>query len=71
MNDQFTESRTIFNNCLDSVKALSESQQPKKLLERALKNLCSIDKEHCDLTDNEIKSLIDKVDKIMHDLRSN
>ena len=71
LNDQFTESRTIFNNCLDSVKALSESQQPKKLLERALKNLCSIDKEHCDLTDNEIKSLIDKVDKIMHDLRSN
>ena len=68
--DGYTEARTIFNNCLDSVKAISESQQPEKLLGRALKNLKSIDKEHCDLTEPKIKSLIDEVESALRTLQA-
>ena len=68
-NDEFTPARTIFNNCLDSVKASSESQQPEKLLKRALKNINSIDIEHCNLSDPETKSLIGQVKDALHRLQ--
>ena len=68
--DGFTEARVVFNNCLDSVKALSEAQQPEKLLQRALKNLESIDVKHCDLSDPKIKEMIYKVQTVLNDLHS-
>ena len=68
-NDEFTPARTIFNNCLDSVKASSESQQPEKLLKRALKNINSIDIEYCNLSDPEIKLLIGQVKDALHRLQ--
>ena len=68
--DEFTEARTIFNNCLDSVKAHSEAQQPEKLLERALKNLKSIDTKHCDLNSPPVKQLIEDTRKVLDHLCS-
>ena len=67
--DAYTETRTIFNNCLDSVRALSEAQQPEKLLQRALTNLTSIDTEYCNLRNPEIKQLVEKIQKVLNDLR--
>lgn len=68
--DEFTEARTIFNNCLDSVKALSEATQPEKLLRRALKNLESIDAEYCNFDDPGTKQLIKQIQKTLNDLCS-
>lgn len=69
-NDEFTPARVIFNNCLDSIKALSEATQPAKLLRRALTNLSSIDKENSDLTQPEIIDLMDNIETTLNHLRS-
>lgn len=68
--DEFTTPRIVFNNCLDSVKALSEAQQPETLLLRALKNLKSIDTENRDLGTPKTKQLIEDVKSIVHHLDS-
>jgi len=65
LNDEFTEARIIFNNCLDSTKALSESQQPEKLLRRALTNLESIDFDSNLLQKPGITSLISEIESII------
>jgi hypothetical protein len=69
-NDEYTSSRTIFNNCLDSVKALSEAQQPEKLLRRALTNLESIDPDPKSLKTPEIVSLLSEIDKILKKIKA-
>lgn len=69
MNDEFTASRTIFNNCLDSTKALSESQQPEKLLRRALTNLESIDFDSPLMKKGEIASLISDIETVIEKLK--
>lgn len=69
--DGFTEPRTIFNNCLDSIKALSESQQPEKLLKRALTNLESIDFDSNLLRDPEITALISDIELIIKKIKNN
>lgn len=68
-NDEFTGARTIFNNCLDSTKALSESQQPEKLLRRALTNLESIDFDSPLLKESEIASLILDIEAVIEKLK--
>jgi len=68
--DEHTEARIIFNNCLDSDKALSEARQPEKLLRRALKNLESIDVKYCNFDDPATKQLIERVQNTLHDLCS-
>lgn len=69
-NEEFTPSRTIFNNCLDSAKALSEAQQPEKLLRRALTNLESIEPNPKSLQKPEIKSLISEIETIIKKLKT-
>ena len=69
LNDEFTASRTIFNNCLDSTKALSESQQPEKLLRRAITNLESIDYDSSLLQNSEIQSLVSDIESIIEKLK--
>lgn len=68
-NDEFTTTRTIFNNCLDSTKAISESQQPEKLLKRALTNLESIDSDAQLLKKSEITSLISEIEAVIAELK--
>ena len=68
-NDAFTETRTIFNNCLDSTKALSEAQQPEKLLRRALTNLENIDNESKLLQNTDIQSLLSEIEQIISKLK--
>ena len=69
-DDAFTAARTIFNNCLDSVKAASEAQQPVKLLKRALTNLESIDEAEPSLKDSESTSLIGYIDEVVRRLKN-
>lgn len=66
--DEFTQARIIFNNCIDSMKILSEKEQPEKLLRRALKNLEAIDPEHSNLNEPEIISLIERSAHILKNL---
>ena len=68
-NDAFTETRTIFNNCLDSTKALSEAQQPEKLLKRALTNLENIDNDSKLLQNPDIQSLLSEIEQIISKLK--
>ena len=70
-NDEFTPARTIFNNCLDSTKALSESQQPEKLLRRALTNLDNIPNDPNMLQKPDIQSLLSEIEKIISKLKAN
>ena len=70
-NDEFTKTRTIFNNCLDSTKALSESEQPEKLLRRALTNLESIDGDSKLLKKSDIQSLLSEIEQIISKLKVN
>lgn len=69
LNDEITEARIIFNNCLDTTKALSEFQQPGKLLRRALTNLESIDLDSNLLQTPEIISLISYIELIIKKLK--
>ena len=69
-NDEFTKTRTIFNNCVDSAKALSESQQPEKLLKRALTNLESIEQNPEFLIKPEISQLLSSIDNILTKLKN-
>jgi hypothetical protein len=70
LNDEFTPARTVFNNCLDSTKALSEAQQPEKLLRRALTNLESIDISSKLMKNPEIASLISDIETAIKKLKS-
>ncbi len=70
INDEFTPARTIFNNCLDSTKALSEAQQPEKLLRRALTNLESIDFDSKLLQKPDITLLISEIESIIKKLKN-
>ena len=69
-DDAFTAARTIFNNCLDSVKAESEAQQPVKLLKRALTNLEAIAEDEPSLKNSESVSLIGYIDEVVRRLKN-
>ena len=68
-NDMFTPARTVFNNCLDTAKALSESHQPEKLLRRALTNLENIELDPKTLENPEVKSLLSQIEQIIKKLK--
>jgi len=68
--DEFTAARTIFINCLDSVKAASEAQQPVKLLKRALTNLENIDEAEPSLKNSESVNLIGFIDEVVIRLKN-
>lgn len=69
-NDEFTGARTIFNNCLDSTKALSESQQPEKLLRRALTNLDNIPEDKNLLQKPDVQELLSEIEQIISKLKN-
>lgn len=68
-NDEFTPARTIFNNCLDMQRALSEAEQPEKLIRRALTNLESIQIGHKSLKDSNVKLMLAKIEEILARLK--
>ena len=67
--DGHTEARTIFNNCVDSLNALKDAENPEKLLGRALKNLDAIDINHANLKQPEIVEMINKATNILNTLK--
>ena len=70
-NDEFTPTRTIFNNALDSVKAISEAGEPIKLINRAIKNLEIIDPKHSSLKNSDSKERIDLLYSILEKIMKN
>ena len=69
--DEFTPTRTIFNNALDSVKAISEAGEPIKLINRAIKNLEIIDPKHRTLKSSESRERIDLLYAILKKIMKN
>ena len=70
-NDEFTPTRTIFNGALDSVKAISESEEPIKLINRAIKNLEIIDPKHSSLKNSEAIQRLDILNSILEKILRN
>ena len=70
-NDEFTPTRTIFNGALDSVKAISESEEPIKLINRAIKNLEIIDPKHSSLKNSESIQRLDILNSILEKILRN
>lgn len=68
-NGEVTEARTIFNNCVDSIRAISEAEKPEKLLRRALKNLRVINPNNIDLDREDIISMVDEAKQILEKLQ--
>ena len=72
-NDELTPTRNIFAGALDSVKAISESEEPIKLINRAIKNLEIIDPKHSSLKNSEsinrLKLLNSILEKILRNLK--
>lgn len=69
-NDAYTESRTIFNNCVDSLNALKDAKNPEKLLGKALKNLKAVDTDHASLANPNIVGMIDEAIGILNSFKS-
>lgn len=67
---KYTEARTVFSNCLDGVKAADESEEPEKLLKRALTNLENIDVSNPSLKNPEIKKMIESISTIIKELEN-
>lgn len=66
-----TESRTIFNNCMDSLAAINDVENPEKLLGRALKNLKAINMDHASLSNPKMIGLVDQAMDILNSFKSN
>lgn len=69
--DEFTPARTIFNNALDSVKAISEAGEPIKLINRAIKNLEIIDPKHSSLKNSDSQERLDLLYSILNKIMKN
>ena len=69
--DELTPTRTIFNNSLDTVKAISESGEPIKLINRAIKNLEIIDPKHSSLKNSDSKKRLDLLYSILERILKN
>jgi len=69
--DVLTPARDVFVNCLDSVKAADEAEEPTKLLNRAITNLESINPDNSSLKTEESRRLIDKVFELIEKLKLN
>jgi hypothetical protein len=70
-NDEHTPTRTIFNNALDSVKAISEAGEPIKLINRAIKNLEIIDPKHSTLKNSDSRERLDLLYAILNKIMKN
>ena len=66
--DGFTKAVSIFWQCDDELKATEESEQPIKLLNRALTNLENIDPTNSSLNDKDAIQALEKIVKIMEKL---
>ena len=69
-NDEYTKARTVFNNCVDSLHALKDSENPENLLRRALKNLKAVDTDRADLSVPNIAAMVDEAFGILSALKS-
>lgn len=69
-NDEYTKARTVFNNCVDSLHALKDAENPENLLRRALKNLKAIDTDRADLSVPNIAAMVDEAFGILSALKS-
>lgn len=67
--ESFTPTRKIFVDCLDSVKAADESEEPTKLLTRALTNIENVNPKNPAIKSEEARSLIDKIFTIVEQLK--
>lgn len=68
---QFTQSRTIFLECLDEVRAAEEAEEPIKLLKRAITNVENIDPDNPSLQNSESQDLIQRLYSLIEDLKNN
>lgn len=69
-SDGYTESRAIFNNCVDSLNALKDAENPGKLLRRALKNLKTIDVIHADFSNPDVVNMVDEAIDILNTFKA-
>ena len=69
-NGGHTEARVVFNNCVDSLNARKDAQNPENQLRRALKNLKAINPDHSALSESKIIAMIDDAIGVLNDLRS-
>ena len=67
--DEFTPSRTVFNNVLDLEKANSDAENPEKLIRRALTNLENVPINHVGLKKNTVIEMLDKISQILSKLQ--
>jgi len=69
IKEQITPARTIFVDCLDEVRAADESEEPTKLLQRAVTNLENINPENTALQSEEAQKLIDRINTLLIELK--
>lgn len=69
IKEQITAARTIFVDCLDEVRAADESEEPTKLLQRAVTNLENINPENAALQSEEAQNLIDRINALLAELK--
>ncbi len=67
--DELTPLREIFADCLDSVKARDQKNQPIKLLDRALKNLVTIEMKKSSFASPKSVTLIQDIEQIVRKLK--
>ena len=70
-DDELTPVRTLFNNALDSVRAISEAGEPIKLINRAIKNLEIIDPKHASLKSSDSRERLDLLYAILEKIMKN
>jgi len=68
--DELTPLREIFADCLDSVKARDQKNQPVKLLDRALKNLATIEMKKSSFTSPQSITLIQDIEQVVRKLKA-
>ena len=67
--DELTPVRELYADCLDSVKARDQKNQPIKLLDRALKNLVTIEMKKSSFTSPKSVTLIQDIEQIVTKLK--
>jgi hypothetical protein len=67
--DELTPLREVFADCLDSVKARTQKNQPIKLLDRALKNLVTIEMKKSSFASPKSVTLIQDIEQIVRKLK--
>ena len=68
-NDGCTPARTIFNQAVDTVNALKDTNKPLTNLERAFTNLDTIDEQNEFIKTDEFQSLLIRIETIINKLK--